>query len=121
MGGAPRRGDRLCGLPQCQTGMVQERVAGACQLHAARAPDEQLRTHFLLEIAQLPAQRGLRGEQAPLRRGREIPLLGHGHEVTKMPQFHGEAMRGRYGSPIYKVLFSAANPAYCALAIRGKP
>jgi len=36
----------------------------------------------------LPAERGLRNVQLQ-RRARDVFHLGHGNEVTQVPQFHG--------------------------------
>ena len=48
---------------------------------------KQIETDLLFEIADLPADARLRHVQLQ-RRARDIFLLGHGHEVAEMAQFH---------------------------------
>ena len=49
-----------------------------------------------LQIANLPAQRGLGGVEPALGSGREAAFLDHGHEITQVPQLHRRSMPERY-------------------------
>jgi hypothetical protein len=80
--------DRLGRLAKRQAGMIEKGAAGGRQLDAARAADEELRTHLMLEIAQLPAERRLRGMKPLLGRDGETALLGDGDEVAEMAKLH---------------------------------
>src|SRR2546425_476031 len=62
-------------------------------MNAAR---QQLGPDLVLQIANLPAQRGLGGVEPALGGGREAAFLGHGHEITQVPQLHGRSMPDRY-------------------------
>jgi len=52
------------------------------------AADEEPYTELALERNDLLAQRGLHDSQ-PLRGSPEVQLLGHGNEITEMPELHG--------------------------------
>ena len=73
--------------------LAQERAAGICQRDVMTAPIEQGDTNVLLKLANLLAERGLRGVQ-PGRGAREVQLFGHRHEVPQMPQFHPDRLDG---------------------------
>ncbi len=57
------------------------------QLHAARLAPEQLHAQFLLQPANLLAERRLLHPQ-PFRRPRDVAFLGDRDEVAKVAQFH---------------------------------
>jgi len=65
----------------------EERGARRGQLDLALVAREQLRADLLLELADLLAERRL-GHVQPLRRAAEVQLLGDGHEVAKVSEFH---------------------------------
>jgi hypothetical protein len=76
--------------------LAEEHAAGVGQRHVMPAPIEQGDTDFRFELADLLAQRGLRGVEARGGAG-EIQLVRHGHEVPQMTQFHHEQARRRGG------------------------
>jgi hypothetical protein len=57
------------------------------------APIEQSDANLHLELANLLAERGLRGVQSA-GGAREVQLFGHRREVTQMPEFHPERLDG---------------------------
>jgi len=73
--------------------LAQERAAGISQRDVMTAPIEQGDTNVLLKLANLLAERRLRGVQ-PGRSARKVQLFGHRHEVPQMPQFHPERLDG---------------------------
>ena len=73
--------------------LAQEGAAGIGQRHVMTAAIEQGDANRHLELANLLAERGLRGVQAA-GGAREVQLLGHRHEVPQMPQFHSERLDG---------------------------
>ena len=66
---------------------LQERGAGGRQRHAAARPLEKLNTESVLELPDLGAE-DLLGDMNPARGRGEALILGHGHEITKMPQLN---------------------------------
>ena len=89
--------------------MVEEGLARSGQLDAMNAARQQLGPDLVLQIANLPAQRGLGGVEPALGGGREAAFLGHGHEITQMPQLHGGSMPERYAPQLTK---SFSRPQY---------
>jgi len=81
--------DRGVGLGERQARVVQEGTAGVGGLDAARAAAEEGRADLVLQVADLPAEGGLRGVQSLLGREPQAALLGDGHEVAQVPQFQG--------------------------------
>ena len=98
------RFDRGIDLHQRQAGVVEKGLARGGQLDAVNAARQQLGPDPVLQIANLPAQRGLRGVEPVLGGGREAAFLDHGHEITQVPQLHTvPCLRGM--PPAYKVFF----------------
>src|SRR5580704_5316438 len=85
---APRGGGRRFDLGQRQTRVIEERLAGRGQLDAACAAGHEPGADLALQLAQLTAERRLRRAQPPLGGDRDALLLGHGNEITEMPQLH---------------------------------
>ena len=83
--------------------MIEKGPPRRGQLDPARTAGQELGPDLVLQIPDLPAERGLRGVQPPRGRIRQAPLLGDGDELAQMPQFHGRPMPARYGFPAYKV------------------
>ena len=73
--------------------LAQEGAAGICQRDVMTAPIEQVDTNVLFKLANLLAERGLRGVQ-PGRGAREVQFFRHRHEVPQMPQFHPNRLDG---------------------------
>ena len=71
---------------------VEENFPRLRESHRARISFEQLHAEFILEVADLPAQGGLRDTQLRRRLG-EIQVLGNGHEVTEVPEFHSHTFK----------------------------
>jgi hypothetical protein len=65
--------------------MVEKGPPGGGQLDAVHAAAHQLNADLVFEIADLPAQRRLRGVQPLLRRQRQAALLGDRDEIAKVP------------------------------------
>jgi hypothetical protein len=68
--------------------MVEKDSAGIGELDAARAPDQQLRADFMLQISDLTAERWLGRMQPPLGGDSQAALLCDGDVIPKMPQLH---------------------------------
>ena len=94
-------------LRQRQPGMVEKGLACGGQLDAMNAARQQLAADLVLQIADLPAQRRLGGVEPVLGGSRQAAFLGHGDEITKVPQLHGHPMPERYAAQLTKS-FSAA-------------
>jgi len=73
--------------------LAQEGAAGIGQRHEMTAAIEQRNANRHLELANLLAERGLRGIES-VGGTREVQLVGHRHEVPQMPQFHPERLNG---------------------------
>ena len=86
--GPARRFDRGVDLHQRQPGVVEKGLAGSGQLDAVHAARQQLDADLMFEVADLPAQRGLRGVQPSLSGLGEASRLGDGDEIAKMPELH---------------------------------
>ena len=69
---------------QCQARVVEEGIARGRGLDAAGAARQQLDADLTFEIADLPAQRRLRGVQSLLRGRGQAARFGGGDEVSKM-------------------------------------
>jgi hypothetical protein len=66
---------------------VEQQDAGFGQLDAACQAAEQRGAHFLLQMADLQAERRLLDAEAFGGAG-EVQFLRHGDEIAKMPEFH---------------------------------
>src|SRR6185436_7124290 len=92
------RFDRGIDLHQRQAGVVEKGLARSGQLDAMNAARQQLGPDLVLQIANLPAERGLGGVEPVLGGGREATFLDHGHEITEVPQLHSGSMPDRYAT-----------------------
>jgi hypothetical protein len=72
-----RRFHRGIDLHQRQAGMVEKGLARSGQLDAVHAARQQLGPDLVLQIANLPAQRGLGGVEPALGGGRQAAFLDH--------------------------------------------
>lgn len=68
--------------------MVEKGPTGGSQFNAVHATCHQLNADLVFEIADLPAQRRLRGVQSFFGGERQTTLFGNRDEITKVPQFH---------------------------------
>src|SRR5208282_991240 len=75
-------------LHQRQARVIEKHSARCGQRDAARLALQQLYTDLQFEIANLPAQRRLRGVQPALSSGQKAAFLGYCNEITQMPEFH---------------------------------
>jgi len=83
--GPPRRlGSRLH-LRERQPRVIKECSPGRGQFDAVHTAAHQLNADLVFEIADLPAQRRLRGVQPFLGRERKAAFLGNRDEIAKMP------------------------------------
>src|SRR2546425_7797077 len=103
------RFDRGIDLHQRQAGVVEKGLARSGQLDAMNAARQQLGPDLVLQIANLPAQRGLGSVELALGGGREAAFLDHGHEITQVPQLHSHSMPERYAPQLTK---SFSKPQY---------
>jgi len=94
--------------------MVEKGFAGRRQLDALRAADHQRNADFLFEIADLPAERGLRRVELLFGGNRQTAGIGHRNEVAQMPELHHDLpilvrpyLAGM--GPAYKVFFKPAS------------
>ena len=108
---ARRLGGRLY-LRQHGTGVVEKHASRRGQFDAASAAREKLGPDLLLEVADLTAERRLRGVQPSLGGQAEALGLGDGNEVTLgavVPSF--TPMLGKYRWATYKVSLEDATPS----------
>ena len=80
--------------------MIEKGAAGRGELDAARAALQQLDADLDLQIADLPAQRGLRRVQPPLGGIGEAAFLGHRNEIAQMAELHAPSHTLKYGLSI---------------------
>lgn len=66
----------------------RERLFRPTSVNAVGAALYQRNADLLFEIPDLPAERWLRSVQLLLGSNRQTTGIGHGNEVTEMPQFH---------------------------------
>ena len=85
--GSTRGGDGPIDVVEDGSGALQKGGAGVGQLHAAGLSAEQLNIQFLLQTADLHAQRGLLDPQ-PLRSTGHVLFFSNGNEVAQVPEFH---------------------------------
>jgi hypothetical protein len=84
------RGDRVAperDLCERGAGVRQQRLARGRQAHRAAVAQEDALAELGLEPADLLADRRL-GDPQPLRRAREVRLLGHGDEIGELTELH---------------------------------
>src|SRR6185369_8342023 len=96
------RFDRGVDLHQRQAGVVEKGLARSGQLGAMNAARQQLGPDLVLQIANLPAQRGLGSVEPALGGGREAAFLDHGDEITEVSQLHSRSMPERYATQLTK-------------------
>jgi hypothetical protein len=85
---APRRLARGIDLRQRQPRVIEKRFSGGGELDPMDAAREQRRADLIFEIADLAAQRGLRGVQPLLGGNGEAAFLRDRHEIAQVPQLH---------------------------------
>src|ERR1700688_3671846 len=102
--------------------MIQKRLAGRRQLNTMRAASDQLNADFLLEIPDLPAERGLGGMELLLGGNGQAACISHGDEVAEMPELHrnlpslaGPCLVNM--GPAYKVFFKLTSNLYSKKAL----
>ncbi|MEH2567611.1 hypothetical protein V1289_007238 [Bradyrhizobium sp. AZCC 2289] len=72
-------------LGKRQPCMVEKGPTGGGQFNAVHATYHQLNADLVFEIADLPAQRRLRGAQPFFSRERQAALFGNRDKITKVP------------------------------------
>ena len=83
-------------LHQRQASVVEKRLTRSGQLDTLNTARQKLGSDLILQIANLPAERGLGSVEPALGGSREAAFLDHGDEVTQVPQLHGRSMPERY-------------------------
>src|SRR5712671_2252050 len=101
--------------------MVEKGFSGRRQFDAMRAAVDQLHADFRFEIADLPAERRLRGVQRLLGGHGQAAGIGHGDEVAEMPQLHGNPPYLSGMGPAYKVFSSGTSYLYSQKALYAGP
>ena len=86
------RVDRGVDLHQRQAGVVEKGFARGGQLDAVNAARQQLDPDLIFQVADLPAERRLRGVQPALGRLGEAAHFGDGNEIAKMSELHRAPM-----------------------------
>jgi hypothetical protein len=89
-------------LRQCQPRMIEKGSARRGQLDPARTAGQELSPDLVLQIADLPAERGLRGVQPPRGRNRQVARFGDRDEIPQMPQLHSRPMPVKYACLLTK-------------------
>ena len=84
---APAGALRASEALQHRAGLDEEHLARRGERHRAPGAREKPRRQRALDLLDLHGERG-RGDVQPLRRAREMQLLGEGYEIAQMPQFH---------------------------------
>ena len=92
--------------------MVEKGFSGRRQLNAVGAAMYQRNADLLFEIPDLPAERWLRSVQLLLGGNGQTAGIGHGDEVTEMPQLHSNLPYLASMGPAYKVFFRRASGFY---------
>jgi hypothetical protein len=88
--------DRLVLVGEQPPGLAEQLAAGLGELHAAPRPNEQLHVERPLEPRDRLRECRLADVQAR-RRPPEVQLLGHSHEVAKVPEVDGGVEVGGSG------------------------
>src|SRR4029077_6384852 len=78
---------RLLDFEQNAAGIAQEQLPRRAQLHPTRQPVEQRKSKLLLQVPDLPRQRGL-SDSETLGRSSVMLLLPDGHEIAQMAELH---------------------------------
>ena len=84
---APCRFKRMIELSKDRAGIVEESVPGSGQLDAARLSVKELRIKLALDRLDALAERRLLHAK-PLGGTRDVPFLGDGDEIPKVPELH---------------------------------
>ena len=84
-GGAIQDANRLIRLSQNRARFFEKRAARLGQTNGLGRSFEQAHAKFILEVANLAAQCGLRDVEALHRGARDVLHLGDGNEVTEVP------------------------------------
>src|ERR1700694_704884 len=82
--------------------MIEKGLACGGQLDAMNAARQQLGPDLVLQVANLPAQRRLRGVEPKLGRRRQAAFLEHGYEITQVAQPHSHSMPKWYAPQLTK-------------------
>ena len=82
--GAACRFDGGLGLVEGEPGVIEKGAAGVGQRGSLRAAVQQPNADLMLEVADLAAERGLRGVQPLLGGEREAAGLGDRNEIAQM-------------------------------------
>ena len=101
--GLPRHLNRAFALFQQRAGFSQENASRFRQMRAAPVAFEQPGSDFLLELADLAAQRGLGDTQFQSGFG-ETQFPRDGNEVAHLAEFHGETIAKRHQRASKEVL-----------------
>ena len=80
----------VLGALQHGPGFLQKNLARIRQPDRLGSPLQESEAEFVLEVANLPADRGL-GDMELRRGARDVFLVGYGHEVSEMSEFHAPA------------------------------
>lgn len=81
-----------------QARVVKEGEAGVGELDPVHAARQQLDPDLIFEIADLPAEGGLRGVEPPFRGLGEAAHFGDGDEIAKVTELHRDPMLAGYGT-----------------------
>ena len=92
--------------------MVEKSFSGLRQLNTVSATMHQRNADFLFEIPDLPTERWLGSVQLLLGGNGQTAGIGHGDEVTEMPEFHFHPPCLVSMGPAYKVFFKPASGLY---------
>jgi hypothetical protein len=68
--------------------MIEKHPSGGGKRHATRLALQELYADFSFQIADLPAQGGLRSVQAPLGSGQKAAFLRDRNEIAQMTKLH---------------------------------
>src|SRR4029077_4191559 len=91
---SPRRID----LQQRQTRVIEKSTAGRGERNATCAALQQRDANLEFQVADLPAQRWLRGMEPPFGGIGQAAFLGNSNEIAQMAQLHGpRPILARYG------------------------
>src|SRR5690242_4227760 len=71
--------------------MIEKGTASRGERDSPRTPLQQRDADLELEVADLPAQRWLRGMEPPLGGIGQAAFLGNSNEIAQMAQLHGHA------------------------------
>jgi hypothetical protein len=86
--GAARGLARGVDLKQRQPRVIEKGASGRGERDATRATLQQRHANLEFEVADLPAQRRLRGMEPPLGGIGQAAFLGNGNEIAQVAQLH---------------------------------